>query len=590
MFRECGEEHCLVKNLVPRILAIVAVSVMAFSLAGCSQKTEEQLAGTAQESSTRVSTVGDNADGGAVSASTETVSDTADSGETGGDNVGEDNPNGDPSFTYHLKKERKYDNLFSEDTPRQQLISCQYELLSLDQAVNPDNGKLCDEDNPAVARALEEINKDTVSQSGSFVETYKDEVTEYHNEARQDNQNFPYVYTEQNELEPIRADDRCLSVVRHHFTARDGAHGMDITSAYSFDPGTGKRLVISDVVTDEARLPEILTKTLKKQYPSVADYLWDKTEDDLIARFQTLLAGNGTEESGNDTGNVSWYVGYGKLHFIIDEYYLSFYAAGKFELTLSREDYPDLIRSYYLQSPEYYICPTELGKMSERDDTLPVIEPDYDYELSFTTVSGIDITYKGQSGKVTFDYTIPVPAAYYLVHSRNGDFLYLEIRYESNSEDLVVINLSSGCFETARFDQGCYETVMTDPDSLHLGCHQYLISFTLNQCWYSVGEGGIPAKNSRYYSVYNYTDDPLVLKQDAELNVPDSLESDNVHAETFPAGTKMTIVRSDNDETVDCLTEDGTIIRLIVHNGKDGQTIDDRYERDDLLDGVFEAG
>lgn len=105
---------------------------------------------------------------------------------------------------------------------------------------------------------------------------------------------------------------------------------------------------------------------------------------------------------------------------------------------------------------------------------------------------------------------------------------------------------------------------------------------------YSTGKSGIPAANNRYFLVNSSP--TLTLKKNVSLDVLDSYTSETTHAKELAKGTKLTIFRTDNKNTADCLTDDGNLIRLTVDQNEYPQKINGKYTEDELLEGAMFAG
>lgn len=312
---------------------------------------------------------------------TESTADDAESPDGADTETSAKSESARPAYTYHLKAVPVYDSAVS-DKDSMLLATSAYYLLSLQ------DGK-----DPVIQKALDEVNADSEKESGTFAEDNKKDAQEWRDSMiaadNEENDTFTGHYSDQNTLSVERADSRCLSILRSHSQFLGGAHGMTVTEGYSFDAQTGKKLTLSDVLKSTDELASILYKEVKKQSgPEQAAGI----DEDAASTIEKMVSDtlnteqNGADSKGNDTGkertegstadpagksaatdestsggddadytdHLTWYVGGDGIHFVFDAYDIGPYAAGAYSVVLTPKDYPDLINTYYTDSPENY--------------------------------------------------------------------------------------------------------------------------------------------------------------------------------------------------------------------------------------------
>lgn len=558
-----------------------AAVMMAVSLTACGQNTDRaaDTENTAvAESSTAADTASDAWQATSVtedSPADQSADDLADPDAAERADESADGQSGDTvSYTYQLSSERVYDYVYSDADSDRLLIKSEYDLLSLEEA-DDDSGNA-----GTVNIILDEINKNTKDQSEKFVSDNKSDAEQALSERDSE---YTGNYENDNDLTIERADNRVLSVVRDNYEFLMGAHGYDATSAYSYDAMTGERLKLTDVLTSTDNIAKILSDELIKNNPAER---FDLTStDELEDTIQKLLDGDEYYTGDNDTHYVIWYVGRGGINFVFNQYDIASYAAGKFYVTLSEKDYPDLVNSYYADSPADYITKIGLYDTNDVGGEDLTVEPTYD---EYNTVTDVSITFGDKSQKLTDLGADGISG--YLVHAGGRNYLYLNVNMASDWEQLFIVDLNSNDLKVLDFDEGVYDSTLIDPNDMILQTRTNVMSTVQIERSYRVGTDGVPEANENMYRVTTKGALWLTLKQDAEFDVLDDQDSDSTHKVEFARGTQFRLWRTDNDSIMDCVTEDSDYVRFKVDTSSYPQKINDEYDLEDLFDGTVFAG
>lgn len=549
-------------------LAVMASALLAS--AGC------QNAGKAQEK-----------DSAAQNASETGSAEKDTAGESSAAEENESKKDAEPCYPYHITSKNTGDWKYSKNEEAL-LVASKYNLLGADVYVNPDTGR-ADEVKPEILAAVDKINGDTEKISKNFVKDNAAEAEEMRAQHAQDD--LFNSFENENIVKPVRADSGCLTVVRENYSFLGGAHGFSETTAYTFDAATGKRLKLADIVKDTENIPEILAAEVPKQNEN-ADGLFDQDGkmsdgEKLSDRIREMMKGDGYEGE-NDTAYLNWYADRDGLQFVFNQYDIGPYAAGKFYVKLKAEDYPELIDARFFEVPEQYIEELEEGKTYSIGGADLKVSFQYDPSDGSSYIETLRVDYAGkQATYQPYSYRESI----YHLHTKDGDYLYCNDFTENDWQSLSSLKLSKT--EEMKFNQetaGVYDAVMIDPEAMILGGRTELLSSMQMERSYRAGKDGRLEPNDKYFALKPWEDFQLTLKQDIELEVLESLETEKSHRETVKKGTKISFIRTDDKSITDCRTDDGRIVRFHVNGDVWPHIVEDKYPIEELLDNTIFAG
>ena len=153
-----------------------------------------------------------------------------------------------------------------------------------------------------------------------------------------------------------RADDRLFTIMIGSYDWGGGAHPNHSSASLNIDPVSGTELTLMQILGDSSRLSEGIRKELEKNYPGVmeeVDSFYFPDENDDPDQFVNKLKENTYTFAVTDKG----------LSIFFSPYEIASYATGDLEVTLSYEEYPELVQKAYVMDK-----PEDLDKMVEYID------------------------------------------------------------------------------------------------------------------------------------------------------------------------------------------------------------------------------
>ncbi|MCR4924435.1 MAG: DUF3298 and DUF4163 domain-containing protein [Lachnospiraceae bacterium] len=191
---------------------------------------------------------------------------------------------------------------------------------------------------PELAAKLGEINEELKKEALDGIAacggSYQDFETAVEDPAERESLLEAYKdMTYESEISLKRADDIMFSFTVSSYSFTGGAHPFQASVSYNLDPKSGKEISLEDVVGDYENIHELIKGEVLKEY---ADYELD--EDTLDDSLAMIIKDKTFNFIVNDEG----------LYIIFNPYDIAPYAAGDLSITLSYEDYPDLLKEEYV--------------------------------------------------------------------------------------------------------------------------------------------------------------------------------------------------------------------------------------------------
>lgn len=358
-----------------------------------------------------------------------------------------------------------------------------------------------------------------------------------------------------------RADKRALSFLECK------NEGADL-QGYSFDPETGKRIELSEVVNDMDKLAVIVDDQLKSKYPDVS------FSDDLKEKITS---------SWNEVEKMTWTVSYHGICLYFFPGTLAQKENGMFYATVLFSDVPELFTEKYMQIPAAYAI--------ELEDNIPF---SYDMDLDGAAddvrifhfpeeeeSTGVRINDKECRGKYDDWHYFSKANRTYLLHTAQGNN-YIAFYERGDLDGSGVYGLYGmeqdnviylGCEEK---DVYLHDNRITDLDfvnTVHSG-DPLLWEFGWCDAEYFITEQGFWEVKDPvfYYRKLNWE-----MKTLSELTLPavdpytgEALGTDVI----IPENTYMELLRTDGILWSDFLLKDGTVCRM---------TFDEREELWDMV-------
>ena len=132
-----------------------------------------------------------------------------------------------------------------------------------------------------------------------------------------------------------RADDKVFSVLVDVNSFYNGPHPNTYWESYTYDTQTGEQIPLSDIVTDIKALPQLLLDNLQTINE---DYEFsDEEKEDMLGKIEEYVANN----------EICWVLTGEAFDVFFDAYDLQYYAFGPIFVSLTYEDFPDLLVPQY---------------------------------------------------------------------------------------------------------------------------------------------------------------------------------------------------------------------------------------------------
>lgn len=359
-----------------------------------------------------------------------------------------------------------------------------------------------------------------------------------------------------------RADETVSSFLTIHTAYNRGPHGSTWHEAHTFRSATGEELRVKDIVTDTDRLLAVLHDTLKAAYPELSglqeepmyDYWGDVTADNLV-----------------------WTMEADTVTFYFDAERLGIYAEGPQTIALAFADYPDLFVSDLASTSEVKSCEIAQGESVRMDvdgdgtlDTVALSASWGEYSnISGITVSVNDQTYTQDIYGYTLDGVV-------LKHA-GGTYLITEVSMDNDYREHQIFNLSGGSpsfvdavsYGTMSWydeqERVLYQEHVMDPSDFRWQARTDVLGTSSVFGRFFLGEDGRPV--CRFDELYYCYNRVLTTRQEVsgeQVTYEENKVTLTGNTVSLSAGTKITLIGTDNTSYVDVRTEDGVYVRIPV--------------------------
>ena len=184
---------------------------------------------------------------------------------------------------------------------------------------------------PQLSESLEELSFEIDSRSKSFLLRV--------GSAMIDSQESGLTGYELNDMQVIRFDDRLLSLLHSEEGYTGGAHGYYYSVGYNFDPNTGRKLRLRDVIAD----PDAFVRNISDQ---VYGYDISLLVDDLDQYLWDLL-------DAADDSDFCWIADPEGITVMFNIYEIAPYVYGEIDCRINLEDDPGMFAEEYFDLPDW---------------------------------------------------------------------------------------------------------------------------------------------------------------------------------------------------------------------------------------------
>lgn len=358
---------------------------------------------------------------------------------------------------------------------------------------------------PELAKTFAEENKQKDEDKGETLSQLIGMYDQMYEDFGSDNEDFPYVMTDHSKLSVLRADSNVVSLFGEYNNYYGGVHGYYSYYGYNYDTKTGKKLVITDVVTNMDKMFELIDAQLQERYPEQYEYFVKMDDYNDEANYPIMAFSLGNES----------------LRIYFNPYEIGSYADGVQVADIYFDEHPELIQDKYMETLDSYIIPITdylpyylnvKGDGREKISLTSDIPEDYYYEWQITA---------GRRSVKISDYCYSENS--YIVCKDGKYYLYL---FETSDNDYVIMRLIDlekmdydpdympgyqladldYTYDDSRDAEGIYEynnkkANFSNPDDFVLTERISLMGTLSGERHFRVGADGIPETEDEFYTI-----------------------------------------------------------------------------------------
>ena len=509
-------------------------------------------------------------------------------GDTLPEETGEDNGRTEEAvLPLHLIKGEWSDSYYKDDDYSNKLVEMKYGVIAL---TGEDEKRY-----PELAQVLKKLSEENKNTILTDYENLKSQAEDDLKAAKEGGYEVYTPYSTECSFYVNRADNRVLSLGKSGYDYWGGAHGTGYSTGCNYNARTGEELRIQDVVTDVDTFAGLIEA---KVYES------GLTRDDLFLDEEETLKDYILKAAADHT--LNWEITNEGVTVWFNPYEISYYAAGMPSGSVSFAGHPEVFSDYYAETARTYVYAIEGLDVSDIDfdgdgkaDELSVWASMDEYG----TYEALKVSMKGvETSKDIWAYSYDP----YILHTTDGknylyvicgsdnDYRMLEV-FDLNGSSAVYVGEVNNCGLRAQLlDASSYlygEELLTDPENFYLESRMEVLSTYSASRKYHVGADGMPVADEDFYQVDTSTyewREALTAKKDVpcvQVAEDGSVTADNA---VIPAGTKLTLYRTDGSSLVDLKAGD-TLYRIEVDHSEWPYTING-VEEEEYFDGIMYAG
>ena len=441
-----------------------------------------------------------------------------------------------------------------------------------------------DEDNfPKLALGLEIGNTETKEELVGFIEENR-EYARDHYEASGEGY-YPF----QSTVKPFvrRADTLVTSILYTGFTYTGGVRGETYYYGETYDSTSGAELVLSDVVDDM----DALSGAIEGQLYNFYSETFGDSELDI-------------KEVINDGSAYSWTLDYNGITFYFMPYSIDSYVESMVTVTVANEDYPNVLKKEYQQSPKAYGVELEpdlplfydVTGDGYIDKVYATGRESIDGDSGYINITVNGVTYSEENWFFDYDAT--------LVHTADGkNYIYYELLRENDYREIVCYDLESEVKKVGSVDGGLRtiyheggevlitQDALTNPERFTFQQTTQHLSTVTGYKEYFVGNEGVPESNDKMFSFNKEKMLTFTLLQNIEVDVYDEKQGTVIGKKTLKTDDKVLYYATDGEKYALLKCSDGTLCRVeCVFNDTDYYSKVNGIKLEELFDGTIFAG
>ena len=395
----------------------------------------------------------------------------------------------------------------------------------------------------------------------SFEESAAEEVEE--------NENF-YGYSLYQTVTTARADDRVLSLLDDTYQYVGGEHGMFYREGINFDSQTGKRVALSDILSNYDNFIEEAKERII--YELREDY-----GEELFDDYVTVI-----EELWKDGSEPQWYLDASGIVIVLQEYSVGPYAIGSPEIHLPYTEFKPYIKEAYLPGEE-----TGVAAFSANQEVFLSI-PGQAEEISMMLMSEQqeEVMYNslwfGQTELELGDYLVLENA--YIVRTETDIYCMLVVDEASDDYVTYIYRLTGGAIEKVDELAAAIDAGNINPQEVRMKTWVYMLGTYEGVKNYHFDENGeFISEDTEYQLPKN----EYVLTTTVDLPCMAENDEGELSEWKLPAGSHIILTAADDNSYVRfSIQETGQegILNVqrseeeyyhITIGGMDGETLDE---------------
>lgn len=393
-------------------------------------------------------------------------------------------------------------------------------------------------------------------------------------------------YVSESEAKIMRADEDIFSFRLNAYSYTGGAHPNSSVAAYNYDTKTGKEVALSEVISNQDKLCEVLIEKLEALSEAQGGNLLSEGYKEVVQDEVYEREIEGIEGIKN---KLTWTLSASGMTVYFSPYEVGPYAAGLITVELPFAEHTELFS-------EKWTAPAREKKAVLPLSAYEEVQFDVDGDGAAETVSyreedgeygSTDIVVDIDGNSVSESAEYGVTAAYLMRTEAGKTYLYAESRSDNDYRVLNVFDLSTGVpeaiEETGQSGDSFYGNVPADPADFLLGGRMYVLSTYYASRPYAVGPDGLPDALSEMYGTDRFDGFSLITKRE----VPAEQEG---KACMIPANTEVMIRETDGKAFVLAEDEAGNRYELTVLGAPGYPQTIGGTDIEECFDGIFFAG
>ncbi|MDO4788042.1 MAG: hypothetical protein Q4A19_02670 [Johnsonella sp.] len=389
-----------------------------------------------------------------------------------------------------------------------------------------------------------------------------------------------------------RADSRIFGFINMEEESNQEMENIRVKS-YNFLPESGEKLLLRDFVSDYDALAERIVKGIREIYQEPYQKAGEERPFNEAEAREYILNALETIDDEENLYAMSWVmdetgllfgfynlkdIGATELYYSPIRVQIPYH---ELEGILKEEALP------YTELPQEYITEilpyTEYVLESGGEEIRLLVEPVKEEVESYVYESGKVNISVNKNQFLTQDTDYGTPPNKIVLAKRGGEFyLYMDFSLESYSE-IRAYRLTPEGAQELEMIEGSFAYAPTDIDMVLVEHTVWLYGTSYVYKNFRVGEeGGLEDLGDEYYG-YNFYRD-IINRFPVEVDVFEDQFDTEASKETLPELTKLRQYRTDGENFVDFLTEDGRVIRLYKDQSFDGKSDYDAFY------GIYYAG